>query len=149
MKFCSRFISVFFLSVLLSTNISADEQPTPEERAFEFRDGLFHTFSWKMGQLYGAQAKEDEAAFIKHAGDLVALSSLLEEGFQIKDSIPEGSLAKPEIWQDYDSFKEKAIGLNAAAKGLTKEGAMANFNIRDFGSKNCGSCHRDFRVKKS
>jgi len=31
---------------------------------------------------------------------------------------------------------------------LTKDIEMADFDPRDFGSKACGGCHRDFRVKR-
>ena len=136
------------LSLLFSTvALSDDKKPTPEERAYEFRHSLFETFAWKMGQLVGSKMKSDSVAFKKHATDLEYLASMLEEGFQIKNNIPEGSIAKPEIWDDFSKFEDKANVLRAAAGGLTKEGAMDSFNPRDFGSKNCGGCHRDFKVK--
>ncbi len=143
-----RFLVLAASLLLISASSSAqDKQPTPEERAYKFRTSLFQTFSWKLGQLYGAQAGGDEAAFNKHASDLVMLAKMVDEGFQIADSIPEGSAAKAEIWEDYDSFQEKGQALVAASQALTEEGAMVDFNVRDFGSKNCGGCHRDFRVK--
>lgn len=136
------------LSLFVSTQAFADDKkPTPEERAYEFRHSIFETFAWKMGQLVGAKMKSDAAGFNKHATDLQYLASMLEEGFQIKNNIPEGSKAKPEIWSDFSKFEEKANALRTAAAGLTKDGAMESFNPRDFGSKNCGGCHRDFKVK--
>ena len=149
MKFCFRVFAAFSISLLLVGQVHSKEQPTPEERAYEFRHGLFETFSWKLGQLYSAQAKEDAAAFNKHAKDLAYLSGMLEEGFQLKNSLPEGSRAKAEIWENYDVFQEKAADLGKAAAALTEEGAMKSFDVRDFGSKSCGGCHRDFREKES
>lgn len=148
MKVCFRIIAVLSISIMLVSQAQAQNQPTPAERAYDFRHGLFETFSWKMGQLYGSKAKEDSVGFKKHAKDLAYLATMLEEGFQLKDSLPEGTRAKPEIWEDFDSFKEKAATLRTAAQSLSEDGAMESFDIRDFGSKNCGSCHRDFRVKK-
>lgn len=148
MKVCIRILAALSISALLAGPVHSQEQPTPEERAYEFRHGLFETFSWKLGQLYGAQAKDDAGAFKKHAKDLAYLSSMLEEGFQIENSLPEGTRAKKEIWQNYDSFKEKANKLRQDATALSQDGAMESFNIRDFGSKSCGGCHRDFRVKE-
>ncbi len=125
----------------------AQKQPTPEERAYKFRTSLFQTFAWKLGQMAGAKGRGDQAAFSKHASDLAQLSTLIEEGFQIENSLPEGTKAKPEIWQDYEEFQSKAKALNDAATGFTEAGAMADFDPREFGSKTCGGCHRSFKLK--
>jgi Cytochrome c556 len=127
---------------------SQEDQPTPEERAYKFRTSLFQTFGWKFGQLIGAKAQDDEAAFIKNAKDLEYLAGMLEEGFQIKDSLPEGTTAKANIWEDFETFSEKAQTLRAGVNALTQDGAMADFNPKEFGSKTCGNCHREFRIKK-
>lgn len=148
MKASKNVLLPLILSLFFSTQVfSEDKEPTPEERAFEFRHSIFETFAWKMGQLVGSKMKNDAAGFNKHATDLQNLASMLEEGFQIKNNIPEGSLAKPEIWDDFSKFEEKANVFRTAAASLTKDGAMDSFDPRDFGSKNCGGCHRDFRVK--
>ena len=47
----------------------------------------------------------------------------------------------------FDKFKDRAANLNKMVTSLTEAGAMADFDPRDFGSKACGSCHRDFRIK--
>jgi len=127
--------------------VMAQKQPTPEERAYKFRTSLFQTFSWKLGQMAGAKGKNNPDAFTKHAADLAQLSTLIEEGFQIANSLPEGTKAKPEIWEDYKKFQAKAMALTEAATGFTEAGAMANFDAREFGSKTCGGCHRDFKIK--
>jgi cytochrome c556 len=149
MKLTKYLVSAALAAAILACSpiFAKDGRPTPEERAYEFRHALFETFSWKMGQLYGSKMKEDEAAFTKHAKDLAYLATMIEEGFQIKDGIPKGSVAKPEIWKNFAKFEEKAEAFRVAAAGLTEKGAMADFNPRDFGSKNCGGCHRDFKVK--
>jgi len=123
------------------------EQPTPEEREYKFRTSLFQTFAWKLGRMAVAKGQDDEATFIKHAKDLSYLSGLIEEGFQIEGSIPDGSKAKPEIWEDFAKFQDKAANLTKRANGYAAAGAMADFSPRDFGSKACGACHRDFKVK--
>ncbi|MEH6518040.1 MAG: cytochrome c [Halioglobus sp.] len=140
---------VLIVSLLTLGHAHADdEQPTPEERAYQFRTGMFQTFAWKMGRLVGAKMANDSAAFNKHATDLQNLTSMLEEGFQIENSLPDGTAAKPEIWEDFDKFEERATTLRTAVAGLTEEGAMESFDPKDFGSKNCGGCHRDFKVKE-
>lgn len=147
-KVLPRMLVTAVIGVFVSGNVQSGDQPTPEERAYKFRTSLFQTFSWKFGNLIAAKQSSDEAAFAKHAGDLVHLSTLLEEGFQIENSLPEGTAAKPEIWEDYDKFKDRVANLNKMVIALTEAGAMAGFDPRDFGSKACGSCHRDFRIKE-
>ena len=112
---------------LFPVRIRPDKKPTPEERAYQFRTGMFQTFAWKMGRLVGAKMANDSAAFSKHATDLQNLTSMLEEGFQIENSLPDGTSAKPEIWEDFDKFEEKATTLRSAVAGLTEEGAMESF----------------------
>jgi cytochrome c556 len=147
MKTLLRSILIITVFAFVSSPAQAQKQPTPEERAYKFRTSLFQTFAWKLGQMAGAKGSNDEAAFTKHASDLAQLSSLLEEGFQIENSLPEGTKAKPEIWQDYEKFQSKAQDLVDAATGFTEPGAMADFDPRKFGSKSCGGCHRDFKIK--
>ena len=146
MKWSLRLLVVCFSVMFVTVSSHAnDNPPTPEDKAFKFRTSLFQTFSWKLGQMAGAKAADDEAAFTKHQNDLVYLSSMLEEGFKIKNSIPEGSDAKPEIWEDYEGFKAKVANMETRTKALS----MSDFDPREFGSKACGSCHRDFRVKRN
>ncbi|RBP51197.1 c-type cytochrome [Arenicella xantha] len=130
-----------------SIGFAQDKQPTPEERAYKFRTSLFQTFAWKLGQLAQAKGRDDQPAFSQHAKDLAYLSTLIEEGFAIDNSIPEGSSAKAEIWEDFADFKDKASNLTTLSQGLTDADAMAGFDPRDFGSKACGTCHREYKVK--
>lgn len=148
MKLSFRSITVASIILLISSVAFAQgKQPTPEERAYKFRTGLFQTFAWKLGQMAGSKAQDDESAFIKHAKDLSYLSTMIEEGFKIENSLPEGTKAKPEIWEDFAQFQEKAANLSELSDGFTKAGAMSGFDPKEFGSQACGSCHRDFKIK--
>ncbi|MGK0376148.1 MAG: cytochrome c556 [Arenicella sp.] len=145
---------LIFRSVLFTIAIAlaagpalAQKKPTPEERAYKFRTSLFQTFAWKLGQMAGAKGANDEIAFSQHATDLAQLSTLIDEGFQIENSLPEGTKAKPEIWQNYEKFQKKAQDLTDAALSFSEAGSMASFDPREFGSKTCGGCHRDFKIK--
>lgn len=143
--FCS---AVLVVVATTAPSIAQEKQPTPEERAYKFRTSLFQTFGFKFGRLMGAQAQGDEAMFKKHASDLQYLTTMLEEGFEIENSLPEGTEAKPNIWDDFSEFEAKADILRTAVAGLVADGGMESFDPRDFGSKNCGGCHREFRIKK-
>lgn len=121
---------------------------TPEQKAHEFRDGLFHTIEWKMGQMVGAKMRKDKAAFQKHAADMAYLAGMIPEGFALKNSLPEGTRAKPEIWQDWDTFTEKAGKFKKAAQALASSGDIDGFDPKKFGGGNCGACHKDFKTKE-
>lgn len=94
-----------------------------------------------------AKGQSDEASFVQHAKDLSYLSTMIEEGFTIENSLPEGSKAKSEIWQDFEKFQKKIANMSELSEGFSDAGAMEGFDPRDFGSKACGSCHRDFKIK--
>ena len=131
-----------------TTSLAQDKPPTPEERAYKFRTSLFQTFGFKLGRLASSKAQDDEAMFKKHATDLQYLATMLVEGFEIKNSLPEGTAAKPNIWEDFGEFEKKIESCQSATAVLLADGAMESFDPRDFGSKNSGGCHREFRVKR-
>jgi len=148
MQLFIKSVAIVSAVLLMSGNaVAQDKQPTPEERAYKFRTSLFQTFSWKLGQMAGAKGQGEADAFVQHAKDLSYLSTMIEEGFKIKDSLPEGTKAKPEIWEDYAKFQEKAANMADLTNGFTSADAMVDFDPKEFGSKACGSCHRDFKVK--
>ena len=135
------------LSLLLCSAAAVAQQDTrtPEEKAYQYRTGVFSALEWKMGQMIAAKFGNDSAQFQKHAGDMAYLAGLIEEGF-IADSIVEGSNAKAEIWQNPEDFANKAAALQKAASEFAQSGDIASFNPRKFGGKNCGGCHRDYKV---
>ena len=147
MRTLFKSVLLMTITTFVSGTTIAQNQPTPEERAYKFRTSLFQTFDWKLGQMVGAKSQDDAAAFAKHAADLAQLSGMIEEGFQIENSLPEGTKAKPEIWEDYEKFQSKAQVLTDLATSFAQEGAMVDFDPRKFGSKTCGGCHRDFKNK--
>lgn len=140
-------VNLLVMFLLVSWGSAHGAQPTPEERAYKFRTSLFQTFSWKLGQLAQAKGRDDQASFTQHATDLAYLSGLIEEGFTIENSLPEGSKAKPEIWQDSADFQAKITNLTSLSQGLTDASAMSDFDPREFGSKACGACHREYKIK--
>ncbi|MEE8445689.1 MAG: cytochrome c [Alphaproteobacteria bacterium] len=52
--------------------------------------------------------------------------------------------AKPGIWKDWDSFKQKAGALKSVAMKVAAGDMAAAKNI----GKACGGCHKSFRGKK-
>ena len=92
--------------------------------------------------------KGDKTAFHKNATDLAFLTTMIPEGFELKDSIVKDSSAKKEIWEDWNTFLEKAKNIQQAARGLAAaDYAMSSFDPRKFGGENCGACHRKFKKR--
>lgn len=145
------YILLTLFSLTITTTVTMAQMRdtrSPAEKAFEFRHGLMHTMEWKFGKLVEAKMKGDKQAFHKNAADLAFLTTMIPEGFELKDSIVKDSDAKKDIWQDWDKFLGKARNIQQA----TRELASANYNLADFdprkfGGQNCGGCHRDFKKR--
>lgn len=132
----------------MSASVSAQQDTrTPEDKAYQYRDGVFHALEWKMGQMIQAKIQVDKQAFQKHAGDMAYLAGLIDEGF-IDNSIVEGSKAKPEIWQDREDFSRRANKLQQAAAAFAESGDIEGFDPRKFGGDTCGACHRNYKFKE-
>ena len=152
MKKITGYIILAVLSMFIATAVSMahgdDHKPTPADKAFEFRHGLMHTLEWKFGKLVEAKMKGDKTAFRKNAADMAFLSTMVTEGFELKNSIVDESKAKKEIWEDWDKFQDKARNLQEATRDLSAPNYdFTAFDPKKFGGQNCGGCHRDFRVR--
>jgi len=133
---------------------AAAQADTPENAAFNFRDGLMKAIAWKVGKLRGMAQGEipvDEAFAKKSAHDVAALAGMITEGF-IPNSIVQGSAATPEIWMNFPDFTQKAADLKAAAQALAdaadQNGFEASKGLVDAVGKSCGGCHRPYRKRQ-
>lgn len=133
---------------------SAAQADTPENAAFNFRDGLMKAIAWKVGKLRGMAQGEipvDEAFAKKSAHDVAVLAGMIPEGF-IPNSIVQGSAATPEIWMNFPDFTMKAADLENAAKALADaadaNGFEAAKGMVDAVGKTCGGCHRPYRKRQ-
>jgi cytochrome c556 len=132
----------------------APAEDTPEQQAFEFRDGLMHALSWKVGKLRGMAQGDipvDDAVAVKSARDVAAIAGMLTDGF-IPNSIVKGSAALPEIWMNFPDFQQKAADLQTASTALA-DAAQANGFAAAKGmvqavGQSCGGCHRPYRKRQ-
>ena len=151
MKKITGYILLTLLSLTITTAVTMAQMRdtrSPAEKAFEFRHGLMHTIEWKFGKLVEAKMKGDKTAFHKNATDLAFLTTMIPEGFELKNSIVKDSNAKKEIWEDWDTFLEKAKNIQQATRGLAAaDYDMSTFDPRKFGGENCGACHRKFKER--
>ena len=87
-----------------------------------------------------------------------AAAEIADHGLRIPAMFPKGGShggteASPEIWLDPEGFQKSADGLVAAARTLaaaarTNDASAVNTAYRALG-KTCGSCHKQFRIKKN
>lgn len=120
------------------------------EKAVAYRQAIFKTFGWHMGQ-FAAMAKGErdyDAAYAKSAADsMAALGQILGAAFPAGTESRE---TKSEIWSDPSGFAEavaafqKASADFAANAGNGKD-AMAG-GLRALGGA-CKGCHDDYRDK--
>lgn len=113
----------------------------------------------KVGGATGAMAKmvKGEADY-DAAAALAALTTISEVAGTFGDYFPAGSEtgfeteAAPAIWSDMDGFKAKLAAFKASADaGVAAAPADLDGLKAVFGplTKNCGSCHETYRLKKS
>ena len=120
---------------------------TPEERAYDFRHGIFEAIAWKFGALIQTGATGNKEGFTKAAKDMAYLSTMIPEGF-IPNSQLEESLAKPSVWEKRDDFVKQSKSFTKAVEELASaDYDISSFNYKEFGSEQCGGCHRDFKYK--
>jgi cytochrome c556 len=121
-------------------------------RAIEYRESLMTIFQWNMkpmGAMMKGKMPYDPTQFQRHAKDLSAAAKLdLLAGFP-EDSVSDDSDALPDIWLDFEGFKQKYQDLKMAADALemaTQGGDKAAIQsaFGDLG-KSCKSCHRAFK----
>ena len=142
---CGGIAAVAVLTAPLEVAASKKNK-SPEEKAYEYRDGVFHAMGWKFGQLAANAARGNKAEFQRAANDMVALSQMTVEGF-IPNSIVPGSLAKKEIWENWDDFNKRAEDLTAALRTIAADDYdISTFSPKEFG-KNCGNCHREYKKR--
>lgn len=138
----------FSLVVTAGTVGAKEDTRTPEEKAFQFRDGLFHVIEYKFGKMIGAKFAGDKAGFHRIASEIAWLSKMIPEGF-IPNSIVKGSRAKADIWEDWEKFNKKASEFKSNMQGLADAGYdYSSFDPKKFGGDNCGGCHRPFKARE-
>lgn len=138
----------------LAAGIGAASAADESANVIKYRQNVMRSIGGHMGAISGVVKGEVSygSHVAAHAESVAATSQL------IVDMFPQGSLtgaetaAKPEIWQDWDDFRQKASDLQTAASNLAQvanSGDMSGLEAA-FGEvgKACGGCHRPFRIKR-
>ncbi len=151
-------IAASMFCVLLATAISAEEGPTPEQRAVtatENRQAVFKLLGVNMGPIVGmarGSVPFDAEVAERNARRIAMLSTMIPERFAAMDTrgFDVTTEALPIIWDNPDDFAEKAKALHDAAitfaeLAATGEQATTLGGLRAFGGA-CGNCHDTYRV---
>ena len=142
---------MIFLTLMMcslgSASLMAKDERTPEEKAYDFRDGLFNVVEWRFVKMIEAKFAGDKAGFHRNAAQLAKLADMIEEGF-IPNSMVNGTLAKADIWEDWDKFKGKIADFKSNMNALADSSYdISGFDPKKVGNENCGSCHRPFKSR--
>jgi cytochrome c556 len=130
-------------------------QPTPSERAIEYRQAVFKVVAGNFGPLsQNAQGKIElpAPAARKYAERLAAVADFTRDAFP--EISREGKTrAKPEIWTDRAEFDKLVADLNTQSRALAAVTARADAKPEEFKAavgavgNACKSCHDKFREK--
>lgn len=154
----SRSLKLFVAAAaaaLVAGTITAQEQPSPAQRAHEARDHQMHLHAFNLGHI-GPMAQgeaEYDAEVAQQAADNIAsLAQMLDshlywvEGSSSEEL--EESRALPAIWEKPEEFQAAIAKFQEAASNLQSaagtdlaglQGALGTLG------QACGSCHESFR----
>lgn len=100
-----------------------------------------------LGDMAGDKAAFDATAAAAAKAALMAAAADIPVKFETEADDPVAE-ARPDIWMNFDGFKEKAAALAAAATAIdvsSLEGVKAGMGAV---GESCKGCHTDFRAKK-
>ena len=144
--------------LLLSTSISAQEAPSPQDQAVtatENRQAVFKLLGVNIGPIVGMArgAVEFDAALAeRNARRIAMLAPMIPERFAAMDTreFDVETEALPVIWDNLDDFGAKASALVDAANAFADTAAGGDQaetlgGLRNLGGA-CGNCHDSYRV---
>lgn len=144
-------------AVIYSASAQQAPPPTPEQLADSAaanRQAVFKLVSFNMGPINGMARNTvefDAAIAERNALRVAALAPMISELFAVNDTraFPVSTQALPDIWDNMDDFRQKAVDLEEAANVFAAVAAGGDRNqtiaaIRAFGAT-CGNCHRPYR----
>ena len=116
--------------------------------AVKDRKATFKKISKANKGIKAAAKAGDKAEAMKQAGMIVAyadqLAGMFPKGTDRGTLDAKVTRAKPEIWSDWNTFKEKLADL----RGVASKVAGGDLAAASGMGKTCGGCHKLFRGKK-
>lgn len=148
----SIFSTVFTLLVIASFSLKVAAQEGRDKAIIEERSELMGSVRDTFQPLRSmVMAGAFEVVVIK-SGELHELAQKITTTFS-KKALSSESRAKKEIWNDWESFSQKAKEFTEEVAGLQKAAKASNAKKTEGRVKKalaaCKSCHRSFRKPKA
>jgi cytochrome c556 len=149
-----KIVALASVAVAAATlSLSAAAQ-TPQERAIQYRQGIFKGMGWHMGNMT-AQVKGEKPYnkddFLKSATFVDQLGRMPWEGFGPGTDKGAPTKAKADIWSDQTKFREAQNKLAGETSKLVQAASTGNMDqIKgQFGAVGgaCKNCHDSFRAQ--
>lgn len=125
---------------------------SPEGQAYAYRQAVMDLVAAKMATVGGmarGDIPDDQAAFTKAAADLVTLTGMIVEGFEV-EGVPAGSRSLPDIWANMADFQDKAQATVDAITAVANAAQSGDFaGAKELAGNvggTCGACHRPYRA---
>jgi cytochrome c556 len=150
MKKIKYVVAAVLLCTLASgTGLAHPPNISEEMNAYIKRDGLMHLIRAQRLILHSmlvSQTEVDQAEFVRAVKALEALFGMIPSTFK-ENLMVYDSLAKPEIWRNWDDFVSKAEGMRnkAAEIAALAESQGANAALDMVRQLDCGDCHNIYR----
>ena len=127
-----------------------------QEGPIKYRQGVMKGMGGHAGAIaqiaYGGVAHKDHLA--AHIDAMSALSKMIVTAFEEKALVAEDTptRAKPDIWEDWDRFTQKANDLDVAFSAFSESAkggdADAFTDKLDAVWDSCKGCHKKFQTEK-
>ncbi|MDX1706120.1 cytochrome c [Pseudidiomarina sp.] len=140
---------------LFADTVTAKTAFYDAEKAVTYRQNalnvMYHNFK-TMGDMIKGDVPFESEIFAERASDFAAMTAIPWAGFQVEGAMPGTNTdALPEIWQNWDDFKQHYEQLQTDAQNL-KQLATAGASRTELGqavktaAESCKGCHDDYRA---
>ena len=133
---------------VIGAGLAATQPVFADGHAVKERKATFKMISKANKAIKAAVKAGDKDTAMSKARDIVGyadkLAGLFPRGTDRGMLGKKATRAKPEIWSDWDTFKQKLADL----RGVASQVAGGNLAAAKGMGKKCGACHKLFRGKK-
>lgn len=138
---------------LANPGLASEHENKSISRAVDYRTSVMTVVGWNfkpMGAMLQGKTPYDKAAFVRHAQDFQAATTLnFIAGFPEDSDEHDDTAAKAEIWMDFEDFEKKFKQLQTEAEKLNKvvQGGDMDAIGQQFAvtGKTCKACHKKYK----
>ena len=147
-------VTTALLSFGIAGNAMADKHAFNDaESAVEYRQNALSIMRDNfaaMGDMVKGDVAFDAAIFQQRAEDFARLSHIPWAGFSVDGAMPgDNTDALPEIWDNWDDFKQRTVDFTADAEKLAEVAAGGSLDdiklVFMAAAKNCKDCHDNYK----